>query len=91
MRSPTAPPVVVEIDECTYPIEDLVVPSVAANLLGEHVATVRKRVAAGELPAVKIGPPPADPSRDRRRIRIPLAAVTDLIRPSGSKRVEVSR
>jgi hypothetical protein len=73
--------VVIGIDGCDYEIEDLVPVAVAADLLGESVETVRKRVASGELAAVKVGAPPADPTRDRRRIRIPLPAIVALLRP----------
>ena len=72
---------VVGIDGRDYELEDLVPVTVAAEILGETVETVRKRVASGELAAVKIGVAPADPARDRRRIRIPRPAIVALLDP----------
>lgn len=83
---PTIPAdLTIGIDNSTYALSDCVGTSEAAHLLGENVATVRRRVATGELPGVKVGKPPADPARDRRRIRIPLPAINALLQPASAQ------
>jgi len=70
--------VAVCIGDATYRLDQLGSPADIAAMTGKTVETIRLKCASGELPSVRFGRPPADPTRDRRRILVPFDAAADL-------------
>ena len=53
----------------------------ASALLGVSVVTIRRWIADGALPAVKLGPRPRGVARDNRPVRVIASSLADVIEP----------
>ena len=58
----------------------------AARAFAVDVKTIRRKIAAGELPAVRVGTRSPGTIRDTRPIRVPLAALAVLSEPVATVR-----